>query len=170
MYVMPQYEKILKLKEDDKKFADALDTALLVEEKLGNLEADVNNVSDEDMANLNQMLPSEFDQLRIFNDIKGIAELHGVTVGSVDAAEPGQGNAAKNTENKSGYETGTIDLSIEGDYDQFMGFLADIERNLQLLDITGVSLSSQRGDRERGSDIAGDYEFKITLQTYWINI
>jgi len=159
------------LKEENKKFEKALEIAREVEEKLAGLERDLNQLSDEDRHALAQMIPTSFDQLRTLNDIEGIAALHGVKVASVKVTEKdaNKNNNSNDGKNENSYESETIDLSVESDYAPFVDFLLDLEKNLQLFDITAIELAGSEGEDDDGSD-SGKYTFDITLQTYWINI
>ncbi|MEK7160812.1 MAG: hypothetical protein AAB724_02170, partial [Patescibacteria group bacterium] len=63
------------------------------------------------------------------------------------------------------FKTAVIDVSVSGGYSSLLGFLASIENNLRLMDVTALSFDVNELNNEA---LVSFNNFKITLEAYFI--
>jgi hypothetical protein len=79
------------------------------------------------------------------------------------ASQAAPGQVEKNPKD---YRTYRVSFSTSGQYNQFLIFLKEIEKNLRLVDIISVQLKTKQNE---GGGTAQMQEFKIELQAYWLS-
>lgn len=114
--------------------------------------------SSEDIERLEKALPDNVDNIRLINDLDGIASQYNMSVrgASVSFATDASGDII--VDEKS-YGVVTVEFSVSGPYQTFLNFLDKLEHSLRIVDVTKVSFSSSEEDF---------YEYSISLQTYWL--
>jgi len=160
LLVYPAYGDMIALKEKQERFASALEKADQIDKKSKELSAKLNSISEDDIDQLNRLLPSDFDKIRLLNDLSGIAAVHGISTTNASIID------SLNTEHdvqreRKDYSEITIDLSVTAKYKTFIEYLKDIASSLQLLSINSVSFSAHDQDDE--------YNFNIKATTYKFN-
>ncbi|MBC8464832.1 MAG: type 4a pilus biogenesis protein PilO [Parcubacteria group bacterium] len=114
--------------------------------------------SSEDIERLEKALPDNVDNIRLINDLDGIASQYNMLVrgASVSFAMDASGDIIVD-ENE--YGVVTVQFSVSGPYQTFLNFLDKLEHSLRIVDVTSISFSSSEEDF---------YEYGISLQTYWL--
>ena len=169
-YTSGQMSVLNSIQAENNQYISAINNA----KKLINLRDTVlnqyNAISDNDKIRLDDMVPSNVDNIRLMIDISGIAGRHGITATGIttSADTNASGPTAKSTPSTinpiamsgSGLSTVAISFSVTTTYANFISFLQDIERSLRVLDVTGITLSSS---------VSGVYTYGVTMNTYWLN-
>lgn len=110
---------------------------------------------------LNKVLPDNIDTVRLALDLDSMASKHGISIKSVQTVLGA--NSASGLivlpEYAKNYEVATVSFSFISNYENFKGFLADIEKSLRIMDVKSVSF--QVAD-------SGFYEYQVSVETYWL--
>ncbi len=155
VYINPAYSEIGALRDQNKSLTAALDRAQQAGIKRDQLLSKRNQFSTEDLNRLQKILPDSIDNIRLVVDINSIAVKYGTSIKAVKV-EPVV-NTPGSPAPATPYDGATITFDIVLTYDNFLSFLADIERNLRLTDVVAVSFDT--GDKSV-------YQYNVTLKTY----
>lgn len=140
-----------------------------------------NNISPTDRANLDKMIPSTVDNIRLIIDLNSVALRHGFSLKDITAAAasddstsapapapaapaastggaPAAGSSLPTLSTPT-LDTVNVSFSVTAPYNQFISFLQDLEASLRIMDLTSLTLT--------GSD-TGTYTFQVGLTTYWL--
>lgn len=110
---------------------------------------------------INKMIPDNIDTVRLAFDLDSMAARYGISIKSVQVAV-GTNEDADNVilqESDGVYEKATVSIGFVSNYDNFMRLLADIERNLRIMDIKQVSFQTTE---------TGLYDYLVSVETYWL--
>ena len=173
----------------NKQYTDAINNAQRLISVRDQVRTNYNNVSADDKARLDKMLPSTVDNIRLIIDLNNLALSHGMTfanirasVGSGSSQTPtgktagqstpilqqqlttGGGAAANNSLladiSAPVLDTVTVSFNVNANYEQFISLLQDIEADLRIMDITHLSMQSSEN---------GVYTWNLEFKTYWIH-
>ncbi len=116
------------------------------------------SIKAEDTDKLEKLLPSNIDNIRLIIELGKIAQvrnlsLRGVSIGNFN------GNSSSVGETNTAYGTLSVSFGVTSTYNNFLNFLSDLENNLRIIDVTGISFASND---------SGTYDFSVTLNTYWL--
>lgn len=163
-YVDPNYrgenvsENIVKLMEERKKYGEALKNSNIFVAERNKIVEKNNNLSDSDLERLRKFLPDHIDNARLIIDVDGIASRYGLNIRNIDIS-----NNVVNKEvlgpDTNLYGTLVFKFNIIAPYDRFKLFIKDLEENLRIIDVVGLSFKSTE---------TGSYDYEVTTKTYWI--
>lgn len=165
MKVNPLYSEVSALRAESKQYDEALDIAKELEQLRSELSTKLESFSQSDLARLDHFLPRRLDTVRIILDLDGIASRYGIKLDglAVTDATPKGGNNPNNAEAKSiQSNVVTVTFNFKATYAQATQFIRDTEKSLRLFDGVNVSVKSI-------PDNPSQYDFNMTLNTYWIN-
>jgi Tfp pilus assembly protein PilO len=170
-YLQPGWDVLLAFQAQ----ADRLDAS--IEKTKGLLEThnklltQYNEISPENIARLNKILPDRIDVVRMIMDIDTLTTKHKLTIKSFDIPDM-NGEVSKTSKSKNATvaeegPVGSAVLTVEcvGEYQDFKAFVSEIESSLSLmdvviLDITVADLTQPGAVRE--------ITYKVGLQAYWL--
>jgi Tfp pilus assembly protein PilO len=115
-------------------------------------------ISREDIERLGKALPDNVDNVKLVNDLDGIAEEYGMSIRNAKVTFEKDATGDIVVEEKK-YSTVIVEFSVSGSYQTFLSFLNKLERSLRVVDVTKISFSSVDTDF---------YEYTIQLKTYWL--
>lgn len=128
--------------------------------------ADYNKLTQQDRDNLDKIVPQNVDNIRLVIDLNSIALRHGFALKGIQAAASSNSSAqtSQTTMGQSEIQspkldTVTVSFTISAPYQQFITFLQDLESSLRILDVSGLSVTSNDN---------GVYDWRIELKTYWL--
>lgn len=118
-----------------------------------------NQISEQDIVNLQKMLPDGVENVRLIIDIDNIAAKYGMKIKNtrINQGSTDRGGAVGPDANR--YGTISLSFVVTNTYENFQLFLRDLESSLRLVDVTAVSFNASNVDR---------YDFGLTIQTYWL--
>ena len=162
-YIDPAYKEVQGNIENrdnlQESFKQAQDLKELQEEKF----ADFNAMSQRDKERLKVMISSEPDRVRLFNNISSIGTRNGVEVTRVnlsDDEDTSRRGSDEEDKDVVGVQEVSVGFTVETNYANFLGFLEDVERSLQIMDVTRI-------DIKPGASAAGSiYAFDVELTAY----
>ncbi len=128
-------------------------------QKRDTLIAKKKNISTEDTDRLEKLLPSNIDNIRLIIEIGKIATGRGLTLRNVSVGNFNGNNAQAAADTNTTYGTLSLSFTVTSNYNNFLNFLSDLEDNLRIIDVTGISFNATD---------SGNYDFNVTLNTYWL--
>lgn len=146
-----------------------------------NVLKDYSNISQENRARLDKMLPTNVDNIRLIIDLNSIATRSGFSLKGIKAVVAGQDvkGSSKSTVSQStdigggavdpntamttipvpALDTVTVSFSVSATYSQFIGLMQELEANLRIMDITRYTTTANDN---------GVYDWNVELKTYWL--
>lgn len=170
-YTWPQWQTVSSLKDKNTQLQDALEKANKLSQLRNDLLTAYNAIPPEEIERVGKVVPKQYDPIKLTADIQAIALQYGMVIKSTtftdrsEVSNPGMGVVTE-APSATPYKVVSLSLSTEGQYKNFVLFLADLEKNLQILDVTHVDITP-KSNQERGG--VSMLDFKITLDTYWMN-
>ncbi len=88
----------------------------------------------------------------------------------------GMNNAAAggSTQTRS-FASGTVNISVNGSYAAFKGYLADLEKNIRVMDVEKISFTQQKGDQSSSEfgdseNLASEtFQYDLGIKIYYGN-
>ncbi len=110
---------------------------------------------------INKIIPDNIDTVRLAFDLDGMAARYGISIKSVQVTVGTNEDARDVILQKSNevYEKATVSIGFVSNYDNFMRLLADIEKNLRIMDIKQISFQTTE---------TGLYDYQVSVETYWL--
>jgi len=158
-YTKPLYGDIVKLRADKAQYDEALANAALLDTKLTELINTKNSFSGEDLTRLESMVPHHIDTVRLVIEINEIAKKYSTGIKAIRLTNTAAVQSAKKDNKILANNAVTIGYTVFMPYDSLTDFIKDIESNLRLADVVGLSFTSD--------DAKSSYTFSMTLKTYW---
>lgn len=168
--VVPRYKEVQAMRTDVASFDGRLATAEKLKQSREELIARYNSIPKADLDNLKVLLPDSVDNIRLIIQLDSLATKNGLS--SLRAVEYDSTKTETQTKTDVGvvgtqkpYGEFTLSFTTTGQYKNFLSYLADLEQNLRLVDVTAVQFSLAEGvDKGVGDSLS----YKITLKTYWL--
>lgn len=171
LYIKPQYASINNLRAEKATYDSTLAKSKELKTLRDSLTQKYNSISEEDKDKLQNMIPTNFDGVKLALDLNTMASRYGMTIRDVkiDAARETDNQArndviAQSQDTPGTFKTASISFSTTGQYQTFIKFLKDMENDEELLDIKKLSI-----DASTQKDGSSNLEFKVTVNTYYIN-
>jgi hypothetical protein len=161
LYLKPSYATITNLRNQEKKTLDMVAQFVESAKELERLKSIYQDIKPQDMAKLESFLQEQYDPTEFVLYVHRIAENYGLTITNFDikGTIPARSSSNQNDFNSDLFDTTTFSFNVSTSYKVFIALLKDLERSLKPLDITEISFTSSELD---------DYNFRVTLQTYWL--
>jgi len=162
LFTNGQVQEVQVLRAEEKRFDDALDRSKELISLRDALLAKYNAIPTEDLKKINALLPDSVDTVRLIIEINGIAARHGMTLLNISVGDVSN-DAGGGRLGPNGTPFGNVALSFQvtATYDRFRDFLADLERNLRILDVASVSFGE-------ANVATGFTNYGVSFNTYWM--
>ena len=176
----PEYKDVQELQAQVEANNETLKIARDLSVKREELRNKFNNISQEERAELEKLLPDTVDNVRLIIDINNIAEQFGIVIRNINinadedtATAAGTVGAQGSTfegvieessvkyVDKSKIGVITFSFSVAAKYEVFLEFLRELEESLRIVDIRNIQIS-------RGSAEGSIYDYNVTMDTYWL--
>jgi Tfp pilus assembly protein PilO len=166
-YLRPQYQKIQGLKAQLLEYNNALEKAKDLKILRDQLLEKYNNIDPASAALLKKVVPEKFDPVALTAVINNIGQQYGMYLSNVSVRKEDNSSSRDaltgETEDPIPYQKVPITFTFKGNYQSFYKTLADIEKNVQIVDIRKLGIKQLKVD-----DISAGLQFDVTLDTYWI--
>ncbi|HEC30714.1 MAG TPA: hypothetical protein ENI66_01730 [Candidatus Yonathbacteria bacterium] len=161
VYVLPDYNQVNELRAEESVLDDGLVKATEAESIRQNLQEKLDTISKEQYRILDLALPQTFDDIRLANDLQGIARSHGIDIGNINFNESNQDKTSDTNGNPilqvAQIQETKISFDVTATYQVFLSFIADLQDSLQLMDLTEINF---------GEANEGEYSFSVSFKTY----
>jgi hypothetical protein len=166
LYVVPRYHNLQAAQAEVAGYQRNLDTAKKLADSRESLIATYRSISKDDLDNLKVLLPDSVNNIRLIIQIDALAKKNGLSVlRSIDYQANQDKPAAGSDTARSPYGEFVISFQTSGQYKNFLSFIADLEQNLRLVDVTSVGFDVP--DTAAAQNAIGP-TYKVTLKTYWL--
>jgi len=176
-------DEITVVKEVNSKYENAIENAKKLITLRDQVRDDYNNLSAEDRARIEVMLPKRVDNIRLILDLNSVALSHGLSLKGIKASVGDQSSdqmngpstAVQEQMGPDGFPVQTasnsaqipvptkeqvsVSFGLSASYQQFISFLQSLEASLRILDVTHIGM-------EATDD--GVYNWNVELNTYWL--
>lgn len=169
-YIQPTFSEVRMIQDETAQYAEATEKATELQQRITQLKAQQERISQEDRARLETLLPNVLDEVTLLIDINTLASAHNlilsdIDVGNtegVDTAVVEQQGATPATADplREQYVPLDIGFSVAGSYADFRNFLKELERSLVLTEVTQIQFTESEGDLTR---------FDIVVRFYSLN-
>ncbi len=169
LIVRPQYDRILLLNTQEQELDEALLKAEELTQRSNELSAKLTSISPEDLDRLDIFLPKTIDNVKLIVELDILRIGNGLVMKNITVSdvredrEDVEVNAfgfAVEEENINPYKTADIGLTIEGEYQDILDFMTDVEGSLRLVDIRSINFTSISE-----TDL---FSANLILETYWL--
>jgi Tfp pilus assembly protein PilO len=166
-WVRPQYVEIGEIQDQSSEFDTVISNARKLQELRDDLIEKRNQLSNADLDRLQKLIPENSDNVKLILELQELADLYGLQIRTASSKEEETEedqnlNKGFDIESKD-YGIITLNFNLTGGYDEFISFLAEVERKLRITDITSLSFSPLAED-----DARQKYDYQLGLQTYWL--
>lgn len=169
-FVKPKYDALQTVRNSVSSANTNLQTADKLAESREALISTYNSISKADLDNLQTLLPDTVNNIRLIIQINSLATKNGLSLlRNVEyQSEQDAPAAAQDAAESSARPYGefTIAFQTSGQYQNFLSFISDLEKNLRLVDITKVEFTTN--DSPTAQTAASNITYKISLKTYWL--
>lgn len=164
-FINPRMDAVNVLRVEIGTYQSTIQRYNTFNQKVQTLLAAKENISVADRERLDRMLPVRADGTRTLVDLETMAKANGLFFGNVVAEksepillpETAMQYLGAEDQGKLMLMRNPISFEVIGTYDQFKRFLDQLESNLELMEITDMTLTSATDNFQ---------QFSITLQTY----
>ena len=172
-YTQGQLDKDYAINADNGEYTTAISNANTLTTVRASVEKSFNNISADESAQLDKMIPSSADNIHLIVDISKLAsESYGfalrnikadivqgsdTTNGSTAAVSASSGSKALLTNSSLSKIKLTFDTTAE--YGRFISFMQALEKSLRIMDVTKLSVKAND---------TGIYDFSVEITTYWL--
>lgn len=155
----PKYQTTKQVRDKVAQLDEALDKAKELTELRDTLTVQYNSFTEEELKEINTLIPDSIDTVRLIIDVDNIADSHNLTLLNI-AVSGDAGTEQIVGPDSRPYGVMALSFNVSTTYDQFKTFLGDLERSLRLLDIDTISFGQP--------DITGRTIYTVRAKTYWL--
>jgi Tfp pilus assembly protein PilO len=162
LYTDPQYQNIKQLQIESADYNQALNQSKVLLAQRQALNDQYDKIPQADLDRIGKLVPDSVDNVRLVIDINGIAAKRGLNIKGIRIQGGSTATGPSTTLGPDNNPFGSLSLAftVTAPYDQFKGFLQDLEQSLRMVDVTALSFAA--------SDKTADYDYSISLKTYWL--
>jgi len=163
-YIDPNYrgndrQSIQSLIAEENEYQIALNNTAEIRSRRDSLVDIRSQINPDDLEKLEKLLPDNIDNIKLVIDMNKIAENHSLTLKNIKLDTKAKEDPQKIGQEYGKYGVVGLSFSVNSSYNNFQGFLKDLEKSLRLVEITDLSVT--------GND-TGIYDFSVGLKTYWL--
>ncbi len=167
--IQSQYADTLTLWADYNHYTKALSDADKQKDLGDQLKKERDSFTQTDIDNIGKLIPDTFDVTIFTAEMNTLSSAYGASVKNMKATAPAQQVASSGISvNQNPYKTTQVSFDVDTTYENFTKFLVDIEKDLRIVDVTGVSfrpvVAVAKGVVVNSA--VPIYGFTITAQTY----
>ncbi len=164
MYESPTYANIQTLITEKNNYESVLEQAKSVSVKRDQILASYNAISENDLARLGKIVPTNFNSVSFASHLNTIASKYGVVIDQVQIVGQASDGGQVVAPTTSSYQTKSVSFSVKGQYQTFINFLKDLESGLYLVDVSELNIRKSAQDKTSQA-----FQFDVTLNTYSLN-
>lgn len=171
VYTQPTYDKVKTANAQIAQYDEALNKAAELQQLKQSLLSKYNTFNPSDIDRLQKLLPDHVDNVRLILDIDSIAGRHGMPIQNVIVSSSQTANASQTaigsvSSSRQKYDSLSVKFTSQGTYENFLGFVGDIQKSLRIADLVGLSVT--RVADGSASSATPIYNYEIELRTYWL--
>lgn len=185
-YVKPEYDTLNQRQSDLTTLGETLQNTKEIQLLIDKTGKILDSLDPAELARFAVFLPETTDPIRLANNIQRMGMLHSIFLGKITVETVTKGTAAasgqtvnaapakiapgqKDTTPAPKYATAKTTFSFAATDDAFHGFLADLEKNLGLMNVTSLTFSPvpESSDGQKVKKLlVPQYQYTIEIETY----
>ena len=156
-----QYREVKELRTLANKYRDVLQDVSAIVELRDRLLITYKALPKAEIDRMNKVLPDNVDTVRLALDLDSLASRYGISIKNIQATTDASENANLIVlpEEAGVYDKATVSFGFISNYENFMRLLADLEKNLRIMDVRSILFESSE---------SGLYDFQVSTETYWL--
>lgn len=160
-FLYPAMGELNGLTAEKEKYEASLEMAGNIESKKNELLTEFNNISPEDKKDIETIMPSSLNFVRLVSQIDSVAAKHGISIGKITLKENdvSVGETIEGASPQKPYQSSTVGFSFVSSYEKFNDFQGELEKSLRILDVRSVKIKAEE---------KGVYSFSVEFETYWL--
>jgi Tfp pilus assembly protein PilO len=164
LHIDPRYQTVQQLQIQQEQYQDALDKASELSVVKDELLTKYNNLPQEDLQKLSRIVPDKVNSVKLITDINEVGAKYGIPIESIKVVEEQVDNGAQIVDEISlkPYVTTAISFKFSASYRDLVSFLKDLEKSLQIIDISSVKFGLAKDDKSQL------YDYDVVINTYWL--
>lgn len=178
------YDGIQVLRNSKKEYIAALESAQDLESRRTELATQYNSLSEQDLQNLESLLPNNVDNIKLVLELESLAKKYDILIENPKiqdfTASPSTGVIGQDIRNSSGlgdglyslYGTSDLSFNISSNYQNIKLFLDDVEKNLRLIEISSIQIKVPEQDKNASANSIKKpldiYEVSIKAMIYYL--
>lgn len=159
-YVRPEYAEIGEKRVQIDQYDLALEKAEEFKTHRDRLITELNALQQTDLERAEKMIPDSIDATKLVLEINEIAKRHGSSIESIKIADQNQTSRQSDPTTTRPFNVVVLGFNVKMTYENIVGFTAELEENLRLVDVAGLNVSPGSGTTD------GRYGADFTLNTY----
>lgn len=164
VYVKPMTVDIKAYRAQKAEFVDLLNKVQQITEKRDALSQDYDSISTEEIDRLNKIVPETFNSVQMLNNLSVLVSKYGVSIKDFKVTPDNKNTIDIAPDSSSNYKTTNITMKFNGQYDQFIKVLNEIESSLVLIDIIGLDITGGSAGGKLSQSTSMDYT--LEAKTY----
>lgn len=166
-FTSSRMEELKDIQAVNSQFQEAIKNSETLINERDRVNKEYGAISIEDKERLNRLLPNTVDNIRLIIDVKdNIASKRGLVLKNIKTSSPeatqaidAGANRAGDTTSPKKYGTVNLSFSVTTSYENFLGFMRDLESSLRIMDVSKLTVNATK---------SGAYEFSVEIKTYWL--
>lgn len=160
-FAYPSFGDISLLLDQKQKYLDSLEMVSNIENKKEELLTQFNAISEADKKNVETVLPSSLNFVKLVSDIDAVGAKYGITIDKIALKEIASpiGDSLEEVAPVKDYQSSLIGFSFDASYDKFNTFINDLEKSLRILDVRSTKVSTAD---------SGVYTYDVEFEIYWL--
>lgn len=175
-YTQPAYDVVKAEQTKIAEYDAALEKASELQRLKQTLLSRFNAIDPSSVERLGKLLPDHVDNVRLILDLDNMAARRGLAIENVvvgnPAGVPERGAVGAIGSGRSKYDSLTLKFSTSGTYTDFVSFMHDLETDLRVVDVTGLSIARTTGSRvpfaQSGAPAEPVFRYDLSIRTYWL--
>ncbi len=164
LYISPAAMEAKSLAKKEAELSNVLQQVKVLTIKRDEVATSYNSIPQADIDKLNKIIPSKFDAVAFANDVNTIAMQNGLGFQNYITSSPNQSNQdAGEVIDALPYKTTEVSFKVIGKYQDFLKFLAIIEKDQRLMDVVGLKVEEYA---KQDKNYNGLMQFDLKINTY----
>lgn len=167
-FIDPHYQQVKELRSEVAEYDEVLQKSKKLLELRDKLLSKYNTFSDEELNNIEHIVPNNVDNVKLILEINNIAAKNGLLVKNISISsrkeEGGESEGVQQSgpnvsESSKNYNSIDLSFSVDASYSSFKDFMKDLEQSLRLIDIRKISFSASEKQSRN---------YEVGIRTYWL--
>lgn len=180
-YIQPTFEAIGGIQDDIFVYKDSADKATEVNDRLNELQNEIDSIRQSDILALETYLPTSVDVVQVMFDIETMAEQSGMSLVEISSIENEEGTRRLQAEDITNLDVDPeeqaaiislqqvehtdIEVTVRGAYTNFKQLLDKLAVNKYPLEVVSLEFSSLSGEEQ----IVGPRSYSLVVRAYALN-
>ncbi len=161
VFVYSPWAEISDLNNTKSQYGEFLETISKIEVKKNDLQNQFNQISEEDRRDVNTVLPTSLNYVKLVSEIDNVAKKYGIIIDKINLnhIDSSVGDSVANAAPAKPYRSSILGFSFGSDYKKAMAFIDELEKSMRILDIRSMKI-------EENKDFG--YLYTVQFETYWL--